>query len=331
MGYAGNNYLNYTSRWISDGEYDTVFKALRVNPVDPQVMVVAGFLNQDKSIQLKPTVLLQNGIETPFDPITDGSVTEVGTGGTILSKSSFSSSFSLIAEDGSVLPTTSSFFLVQLPLSQGGEAIQISYNGNVLKTINPTSQLLIDTIEGISPDQFVRHGTVKRRKLVNQARATEALLRGCSNIRDDRHHDNWEKIVCTDGIEERVLTLRDELSKLLLDSVKDSILRTIDYLAMQLLGNPTVSAGGHQLLIRILPKHSWEFLSISSVTQGEHGSVYINSDGTLTYKPNPGKPETDSFDVVVQDTYGTSVIKTVTIVTPCKDEKSIKKWANRFQ
>ncbi len=56
-----------------------------------------------------------------------------------------------------------------------------------------------------------------------------------------------------------------------------------------------------------------ETLSTSAVTQGTHGTVTINLDGTVTYTPNTGYTGGDSFDYTVEDGNGNTATQTITV------------------
>src|SRR5205814_8269695 len=54
-------------------------------------------------------------------------------------------------------------------------------------------------------------------------------------------------------------------------------------------------------------------LTVSQVTQGPHGSVVINIDGTVTYTPNANYNGADSFTYTITDGKGGSGGATVTV------------------
>jgi hypothetical protein len=54
-------------------------------------------------------------------------------------------------------------------------------------------------------------------------------------------------------------------------------------------------------------------LVVTAVTQGAHGSVTLNADGTITYTPNPGFSGNDSFTYTVSDGHGGTANGTVNV------------------
>ncbi len=61
-------------------------------------------------------------------------------------------------------------------------------------------------------------------------------------------------------------------------------------------------------------------LSVVSVSQGSHGSVTVNADGTLTYIPEPNFSGTDSFSYTISDGQGGSSTATTEVsVAPVND------------
>jgi len=328
-----------SSIWISSNEYSHIFSAQLVNPSDPQVVTIAGFLSKTGAVTLKPIFYLSNGLATPKDSTADGTITALDSNNDVLAQSSFFSSFNLEDDDGNLTPVDSSFFLVQLPFSQGATSVQIAEAGKVVSTIDPNSQLLVDTIQEIPSTSFVGNAKLQALLLLDQAKGIESFLALCKKIQNDRYHDNWAEIACTDGGEQLVLALRAEINKDLNDSTittsplqltKSGILKTVDFVALQLLGNPTIQAAGHAFTIKVLPDDSRGVLSVSVASQGTYGSVVINSNGSITYKPNSTKPELDSFTITIQDTDGATVTKTVSIIGPCLNDSMFSRWANRF-
>ena len=54
-------------------------------------------------------------------------------------------------------------------------------------------------------------------------------------------------------------------------------------------------------------------LVVTAVTQGAHGTVTLNADGTITYTPNPGFSGNDSFTYTVSDGHGGTANGTVNV------------------
>jgi hypothetical protein len=226
---------------------------------------------------------------------------------------------------------------VQVP-SSNVDSIQIVSQGKTLSTISPNSQLLVDAIQQIPTTSYIKNAKLDSALLLTQAREIESLVKECQKLQSDKQHDNWLKTVCSDVVEESVLSLRTEIDRNLNESTatssplqitKSSVLSTVDFVGLNLLASPTIQAGGHSFIVKVLPNDARGVLSISSVTQGLNGSVDINKDGTISYKPNPGKPEPDSFTITIQDIEGASIVKTVSIILPCLDN-NIGRWSTRF-
>jgi hypothetical protein len=324
---------------ISSSEYSTIFQSQLITPGDPQVMVVAGTLSQSGAVTLQPTFFLSNGIATPFSSSANGAVQSIDSSGAIVAQASFNSSFTLVDDQGVEIPTNTGIFLVQLPFSQSADTIQINQNGKTLTSFNPNAQLLLDTVKEIPNTSFVRDSKLEEQVFVDEAQSIDSIITLCSKIQTKTNFDNWEKVVCNDQPVELLLGFRHQLDLGLNDSTattstlqvtKTEVLNVVDMIALQLLGNVTIQTSGHPFTIRVLPGDSQGILSIVSVTQGTTGSVYINKDGTILYKPNGATPKADIFTVTLQDTEGATVTRTISIVLPCIDDGRITRWTNRF-
>jgi Bacterial Ig domain/SdrD B-like domain len=62
-----------------------------------------------------------------------------------------------------------------------------------------------------------------------------------------------------------------------------------------------------------------ETLTTAAVTQGAHGSVVVNSDGTVTYTPTTGFTGDDHFTYTVEDPDGTAATGTITVTVGTTD------------
>jgi len=54
-------------------------------------------------------------------------------------------------------------------------------------------------------------------------------------------------------------------------------------------------------------------LTVAAVTQGAHGAVTLNADGTLTYTPGANFNGSDAFTYTVSDGHGGTATATVTV------------------
>jgi hypothetical protein len=327
------------SDWISQSAYQTLLSGLMTPGSDPQTLVVPAIVTNAGKVTLLPTAVVANGISTPNNPAGNTNVNLLDSGGTSLNQVTFDLANELIGPQDGPIALTDSFFLVSIPYSSDATTVQISKNSKVLATFNPNSQLLVDAVQAIAPTSFIRNASKEAAAFLSQAKAIESGLSVCQKISTDKNHDNWLKIACTDGIEELVLALRSEINNDLNDSTattsalqltKQQVLGTVDLVALQLLGNPTIQAAGHEFVIRVLPPNSNGVLSIASLTQGANGSVFVDKDGTITYKPNAGKAQSDSFTITIKDAEGATMTKTVSIILPCLNDSQTGRWANRF-
>ena len=78
-----------------------------------------------------------------------------------------------------------------------------------------------------------------------------------------------------------------------------------------------VATGNQPLIIDVLNNDSdsdGTIIIVESVTQGQNGSVVINSDGTVTYQANMGFVGTDSFTYTIADEDGAQSSATVNVI-----------------
>jgi VCBS repeat-containing protein len=202
-------------------------------------------------------------------------------------------------------------------------SVQLAANGVVMKTISANSELLIDAIDNIPDSSFFRSPTKERRKLLLFAQAVEkALSRGHGNCGDDQEGYNSQAVELLLNLRMRVdRELNDStLTATALQQTKAGVLKLIDLIGLHILSTTrTIHLHNHSVQIRILPTNDdrsgrHDLFQIASVTQGQFGVVYTNSDGTVTYRAD-GQPASDRFTVVVQNVDGDSSAITVLIST----------------
>jgi Bacterial Ig domain len=204
--------------------------------------------------------------------------------------------------------------------------IQIQSNGVVLKSINPNSQLLLDGISNIPSTSFRVNPDVSRQFLMSQAQVIQNQLNACAQLKSTAL--NTLKTDCMDGVADLLYILRDSVSSTLNDSTektnalqltKPQVLRLVDKVALQVIPNQTLYDQFGAFRIQVLPiLTQWlvqNDFTIISVTQGANGSVSINRDESVTYRPQ-GQANSDQFTVTIQDTEGDVAVKTITLVSP---------------
>jgi hypothetical protein len=344
----GGNQQGLT-QWIDQTTFGSLFTSLENPVIDPSTVVVSGLLNQDGSLTLGPWYTYPNGVLSESIP-GNFAIQSLDSNGDPTSQITLNPQFMLDVKPpenigntsqqfGSV-PTATTPFVVAVSNSPDLSAISFGLSGKVISTISPQAQLLENAIQSIPNSSFIKKPQQERNALIKRAKEIEAILSDCRKIQSDKLHDNWLKIACTDIAENQVLDLRKRLNRELNDSTattsplqmtKGQVMSTVDLVALNLLGSPTIQAAGHSVVIRILPPENGEIFTIISVTQGTNGAVNINKNGTVTYVPSTRKPESDSFSVTVQDQEGASVTKTISIVAPCLDDQKIARWESRFQ
>jgi hypothetical protein len=155
---------------------------------------------------------------------------------------------------------------------------------------------------------------------MEQAQYIENLLKTCVRFRD-----NPAQTRCDDRVVQALIHLRESVEDLLNVSTetsnpgqvtKQGVLRTVDMIALNAIPNLTLRAKDHAFKIRILPfedNRKVPIFTIISVTQGTNGSVYIESDGMVEYKPKSNDAKADTFTVTIKDQEGDTVIKTVVL------------------
>lgn len=326
-------FQNLTQAWITAGTFGAIFENLLTAQPDPQVMVLSGILSQAGLVQLGPTAFQSNGTSTPFVKAAGGAVTALDDTGAILAQASFATANQLqfLTDDGSTVSATDIPFLIQLPVGASASTIQIASNGQVLKSFNPASQLLIDAITEIPATSFVdsKHSKKVRDELLAEAQRIESTFKFCQQVPIDRNRCDRDKAECVGKVLDRIEVLRDRVERELnnststtspLQKTKPQVLTTIDFVLLQAIPNRKVRAKSHAIHIRMVSEEFLKVISITAATQGADGSVEVLKDGRVLYKPESNKRQADNFTVTLTDAEGATVTKTVALIVPEHDD-----------
>ena len=105
------------------------------------------------------------------------------------------------------------------------------------------------------------------------------------------------------------------------DQAQAQVIITVKNNAPVATDDSVIATGTDPLIINVTANDSdsdGSVLSIVAVTQGQNGSVNINSDGTVTYQANLGFQGTDSFTYTIEDEDGaqSTAIVNVTVEPP---------------
>jgi VCBS repeat-containing protein len=68
-----------------------------------------------------------------------------------------------------------------------------------------------------------------------------------------------------------------------------------------------------QVLANDVDRDAGDVLSVLSASNGQHGTVVVNDNNTITYAPNSGYVGTDTFSYTIRDLYGSTAAATVTV------------------
>ncbi len=100
------------------------------------------------------------------------------------------------------------------------------------------------------------------------------------------------------------------------DQAQAQVIISVENNAPVATDDSVIATGTDPLIINVTSNDSdsdGTVLSIVSVTQGQNGSVNINSDATVTYQANLGFMGTDSFTYTIEDEDGSQSTATVTV------------------
>ena len=225
MGYSGpkQSFEFYDGRpiWVGDNDYIDLFKKFRINEIDPDVLLVNGYIFSDGTIQLGKSYLVEQGSIDYIIP-GDYSIQILDADEQVLANIPFYTSFDIYIDPLGVIETDVAGFAFAIPYPENTSKIRIQHNGETLIEIEPNTQLLHDAVDSIPDYGFVVRSAERRNALHNKINAVEKMIRK-NNI--------WS---ATRKLEH---DLKDKLEKWLVESYqkenpgqlsKDEVIRLVD-------------------------------------------------------------------------------------------------------
>jgi hypothetical protein len=148
--------------------------------------------------------------------------------GQVVSQLSFPVEFAIRVEPIGEFPTDSVPIVVKLGFPIDAEFVEIVKDGQTITTVNILNKLLVDAVNAIPINAFVRDNTGRWKALTNKASAIEKQLKSgdimgaCQRLRHDlkKHVENWLKDGCQKATP--------------LEMTKEELLLLIDKLIMRL-------------------------------------------------------------------------------------------------
>jgi len=100
----------------------------------------------------------------------------------------------------------------------------------------------------------------------------------------------------------------------------------------QLPGDPGLGLAGQAVSIAVLANETdpdGDTLTVASATQGQHGSVEVNTNGTVTYTPAAGFTGADSFAYTISDGRGGTATASVAVTAPRPPRPGARRFGGR--
>ena len=322
---CGSEPNNPLANWIGTVSYSTIFQKLLQPADDPEVLLVAGILTSRGTFESSSLYQISKGTLSTTQP-GNFVVNILGASGETISQLSEAVSFTANLNPIGRVSTDSIPIILSLPYASNADLVQLTLNSQPVATFTPSSQLLLNAVQAIADSSFVKDPARERRELLEKAQNIERTLGLCRQIDSVRNHDrDDEKDNCRFQAIRLMIELREKIDQSLTDSTtkgptqltRNEVLRTLDSVVLHTLPNLSVTLNDSSVEIRILPTFDRDdrgLFSVVSVTQGAHGSVHINRDGTLSYLAGSAPVQADQFTVTLQDSEGDAVVKTITIV-----------------
>ena len=206
MGFGGpkRSYYYNDGRpiWVCDEDFIDLFKKFRVNKTDPDILLLNGLIDKDKTVELGKLYFIKQGkVDDVFEG--DYSVKILGVYGQILEEIPFHASFQIHIDPLGIEETDTALFAFAIPYPDDASTILINYKEETLVEFIPNTRLLHDAVDSIPDHGFVVQPWQRRKALHNKINALEKML---------------EKNNIKGAINKLEKDIKDKLEKWLLDN-----------------------------------------------------------------------------------------------------------------
>jgi hypothetical protein len=191
-----------------------------------------------------------------------------------------------------------------------------SATGTVTVTVGPTAPIALTAAASTTPNTAV---TLTVTDFVSAAPGDTLTVTGVGSAADGTAVLNSNGTVTYTpaagftGDDTFTYTVQDGFGFVGTGTVSVSVTSTAPVLAESTTAWTSAGTAINLAVLNLADDVSGNALSVSSYTQGTHGSVVLNANGTVTYTPNSGFSGTDSFTYTASDEQGNSATGTVTV------------------
>ena len=165
----------FVDTWIDREDYENLFREFRVNPVDPEALLVSGLLSKDGSIQFAPWYSSPSGTIDEGET-GDYSIRILGIDGEIINEISFNVRFQVYVTPTGIVETDIIPFGFSVPYPANTSRVEIRHNEQMLVEMDPRGKLLHDAIDLIPDYGFVKNPEERRNALHHKIDAVEKIL-----------------------------------------------------------------------------------------------------------------------------------------------------------
>jgi|Deesub1362A_J573_1020465.scaffolds.fasta_scaffold00529_3 hypothetical protein len=191
----GERANDYFGRWIERDDYEHLFKELRANEEDPEVLFVNGILYKDGTLDLGRWYRAKDGKISHILP-GQYSIQSLDMEGNVVDETSFDAPFYIIGDPYGAIETDISGFAFAIPYPMNTSKIRIMHGTETILELNPNTKLLHDAVDSI-PDHGFKHNPRQLRKtLHNKIDEVEIKIEGdeITDAKNKLEHDIKDKL-----------------------------------------------------------------------------------------------------------------------------------------
>jgi Tol biopolymer transport system component len=197
--------------WIDNDDYASLFRELRVDKSDPEIILVSGYIYRDGRVEFDEIYRLEQGIEDSIK-LGDYSILILDKDNLVIKNIPFYTSFNKHIDPIGNIETDFAMFTLAIPFPENTSKIQLLHESNVLAEFNPNIKLLHDAIDLIPNSGFKINAIQRRNALHNKIDEVEMKIldrdyADAINKLNNDIRDKFEKWLLDDYLKETPLQI----------------------------------------------------------------------------------------------------------------------------
>jgi hypothetical protein len=217
-------------KWICQEDYIDLFKAMRTDTADPELLYISGTFSKEGIFSLDSTYWIDNGIPEDIES-GDYSIVLLDKNQQMISTTPFPDPYEVFTDSDGIIKMETGVMGFTIPYPKEVATIQLTHSGEVIGEFNPHEQLLGESFRAIPDSAFGTDQAQRKAELQNDINEINSLIEQ-QNVLGARNKLEQVKVKLQDWLIDGYQTEDPlQLTKIEVIDVIDNILSRLEVIA----------------------------------------------------------------------------------------------------